>query len=90
MNQVLITNFIDKYENSLSVNALRDFIKHQIKFLEKIEYPYYQTRVCRYREDHILEEFTVQISFTLRHHRSHNTDILINTETNRILRKTSS
>lgn len=87
-----MSNFIDKYENSLSVNALRDFIKHQIKFLEKIEYPYCQIRVCRYREleDHILEEFTVQISFTLRHHRTHNTDILINTETNRILRKTSS
>lgn len=85
-----MSNFIDKYENSLSVNALRDVIKHQIKFLEKIEYPYYQTRVWGYWEDHILEEFTVQISFTLRHHRTHNTDILINTETNRILRKTSS
>lgn len=33
-------NFIDKYENLLLVNVLRDFIKYQIKFLEKIEYFY--------------------------------------------------
>lgn len=67
---------LNTVENSLTVHVSRYLIRHQFKFLQKNRVSFIKQSLQLLRRSYF-RRIHCTISLTLRHYRSHNTDILI-------------